>query len=83
MEISDQEYLEYLRATGTWTEAEKLQWEYLSNIVKLLSSINDRLGMTAPPNMSFMGKPMTPKSGSPLAPKVARTDYSSRMAPPA
>ena len=43
MEISYKDHLEYMRGMGEWTPAEKMQWEYLSAVVSLLSEISDKL----------------------------------------
>jgi len=40
MEIQDADYFEYRIATGEWTEEQKLHWEFLLTIVKLLSNLN-------------------------------------------
>ena len=41
--MKDRDYFEYMRGTGEWTQAEKLNWEYLSAILETLQEISGKL----------------------------------------
>jgi len=43
MEVEDNDFLEFKRSTGNWTEDQKLLWGYLSTIVNLLGHISEHL----------------------------------------
>lgn len=56
-QVPDKDYLEYLRASGTWTDEQKLMWAYLSTIVDLLQNLSDGQMMQIDPNKpNLMGQ---------------------------